>query len=365
MDKLILNRYKNIIKSFNYFFYRRKHLILYIFIGLISIYFENLLRNYLIYLNISFYVSAISALCLGILIAFLLNFFFNFNVPKYFFYRSLLYFFIISSISFLIQVLANIYVNISFANYEISRFAYSGVFFLIGYFFHINFSFRHKRIVGIAIYINKDSNINKIYNKIQNYPDFIHIDIVDDSMNGEAVENDNSKINEICDTWPEHKIDIHIMSKFPSKYINKSIKNINVIYFHSEIEDSIDDVIRQIKNIGAEPGIVLHAIYDYKNLNNVISKFQNVLVLSIDKIGVSGQYFYENSYTLIKRLNESNLRKNFQICVDGGVKIENINKFNCEKIVSASNVLNSINPRRKIMSLQTLSRYEKTFKKKY
>ena len=46
-------------------------------------------------------------------------------------------------------------------------------------------------------------------------------------------------------------------------------------------------------------------------------------------------------------------------------KFNKNNKFNCEKIVSASNVLNSINPRRKIMSLQTLSRYEKTFKKKY
>ena len=50
---------------------------------------------------------------------------------------------------------------------------------------------------------------------------------------------------------------------------------------------------------------------------------------------------------------------NFELCVDGGITIENINKINCEKIVSASNILNSSNPKRKIMGLQTLSRYER------
>jgi len=62
---------------------------------------------------------------------------------------------------------------------------------------------------------------------------------------------------------------------------------------------------------------------------------------------------------LINTVNRFRNKKNIKICVDGGVNIKNINLFNCEKIVSASDILNSNKPKRKIMSLQTLSRYEK------
>ena len=53
------------------------------------------------------------------------------------------------------------------------------------------------------------------------------------------------------------------------------------------------------------------------------------------------------------------IRNDFTVCVDGGVKSKIINKFISEKVVSGSEVLNNANPIRKIMSLQTLARYEK------
>ena len=123
-------------------------------------------------------------------------------------------------------------------------------------------------------------------------------------------------------------------------------------------------VIKKICELGAKPGIVLHAINNYETLEKFVYKFPHVLVLCIDKVGQSGQLFQKNSYKLIKLLNNLNFRNNFQLCVDGGINIDNILKFNCEKIVSASNILNSANPKRKIMSLQTLSRYEKKLFKK-
>ena len=63
---------------------------------------------------------------------------------------------------------------------------------------------------------------------------------------------------------------------------------------------------------------------------------------------------------LIEKINLLKDRKKLNVCVDGGVKSNLINKFVSEKIVSGSEVLNSENPIKKIMTLQTLARYEKS-----
>ena len=179
MDKTNLKKNNLLIKQLKYFFYRRKHFVFYIIIGIFSIFIENLVRNFLLSLGIIFFISSLISLLIGISIAFSLNFFLNFNVPKYFFYRSIIYFFIISTFSFLIQALTNLYFNLFFLSYDTSRFIYSGVFFIIAYFLHINISFKQKRKVGVAIYLTDRKNIDDIFNKIGPYPDFIHIDILD------------------------------------------------------------------------------------------------------------------------------------------------------------------------------------------
>ena len=60
----------------------------------------------------------------------------------------------------------------------------------------------------------------------------------------------------------------------------------------------------------------------------------------------------------IKKINDIEFRKNFILCVDGGVNENIVNKLNADHIVSGSCVLDSHNPKRKIMRLQTIGRYE-------
>ena len=74
---------------------------------------------------------------------------------------------------------------------------------------------------------------------------------------------------------------------------------------------------------------------------------------------MSGQNFEEKAFSLIDNLNSLSQRHKFKICVDGGVKSNLISKFSSERVVSGSDVLNNKNPKRQIMRLQTLSRYEK------
>ncbi len=349
----------NFIKNINFFFYKKKHLIIYTIIGFLSLILELFLRK-LIINNIStnpFFLHI--SLIFGILFAFYFNIKFNFNVPKIYLKKSLIYFFLISTCSYLFQYFIKNQVELRNLSFEEARVLISGTFFLIAYFFHTKFSFKDSRKVGVAIYANGYEDIKKIYNSIGPYPDFIHVDIVDKTMNVDALDPNLSKLEVVKAYWPNHSIETHVMSKNPLGLINENILNFSdIIYFHNEI-DKKDDVIRLIKSKNKIPGLVLHSIYDYEELENIISGFEQVLILSIMKPGISGQKFNEKSYKLIEKINSLKFRDKFSVCVDGGVKSNIINKFISEKVVSGSDVLNNIHPVKRIMMLQTVARYEK------
>ena len=347
------------VKKINFFLYKKKHLIIYVIIGFLSLIFELSVRKLISnYVSSNIYLLHISVI-FGIFFAFYFNIKINFNVPKIYLKRSLFYFFLISTCSYLFQNFISNKLQMSNYSFEESRLIISGSFFLIAYFFHTKFSFRDSRKVGVAIYANGYEDIPKIFNRIGPYPDFIHVDIVDKTMNKDALDTNLSKLEIVKAYWPKHKIETHIMSNNPINLIDdKIINNSDIIYIHHEIENK-DKVIKKIIEKNKIPGLVLHSINDYPNLESVIGSLKEILILSIKKPGVSGQQFNEMSYSLIERINLLKIRNNLTVCVDGGVKSHLINKFTSEKVVSGSDVLNSEYPVKKIMKLQTVARYEK------
>ena len=349
----------DLIKKINFSLYKKKHLIVYVFIGFLSISLEISIRKILeVYFNLSSIYLHISVF-FGILFAFFFNIKFNFNIPKIYFKRCLYYFFLISIISYLTQIL--IRENLEFDNLSFGeqRFLVSSFFFIIAYLFHRKFSFVDNRKVGVAIYANGYEDVKKIFEKIGPYPDFIHVDIVDKTMNDNAADPNLSKLELVKAYWPRHEINTHIMSKNPLKLLDGNIIIFSdVIYVHHEIENK-NEVIKKIRDKNKIPGLVLHSINHYENIEDIVGNFEEVLVLSINKPGESAQKFENKSYELIKKVNSIKKRKSFVLCVDGGVKSDIINNFVSEKVVSGSDVLNSNNPIKKIMKLQTLSRYEK------
>tara|TARA_Y100001958_G_C21229259_1_gene554823 strand:- start:585 stop:1649 length:1065 start_codon:yes stop_codon:yes gene_type:complete len=347
------------LRNINFFFYKKKHLILYTAIGFLSLIFELYIRK-----QIKLYISSNelflhTSLIFGILFAFYFNIKFNFNVPKIYLKKSLIYFCLISICSYLLQYFFRNQIKLSNYSFEEARILISGGFFLIAYFFHTKFSFKDTRKVGVAIYANGYEDIKKIFNSIGPYPDFIHVDIVDQTMNQDALDPNLSKLEVVKAYWPNHLIETHIMSTDPLKLINKNILYFSdIIYVHNEIKNK-DKVINIIKEKKKIPGIVLHSIFDYPDIESCLKGFEQILILSIEKPGISGQEFNEKSYKLIERINNLQNRNRFSLCVDGGVKSKIINKFISEKVVSGSDVLNSQHPIRKIMMLQTVARYEK------
>ncbi len=326
----------------------------YCVIGFVSIAIELILRIFLLEITINTSVSSLLPLIIGITFAFVANVTFNFKIPRYYYKKSFIYFSIISISSFTFQYLLSRFFIFDSLNYEITRFLISGLVFLIAYNFHIKFSFAKNKKVGVAVYLDNNEDINELFSKVGFYPDYIHVDFVDKSMNEDVNEPDFNKFNQIRKKWPNHRIESHIMSKNPSRYIDQFSRYSDVIYFHYEINDKLKEIKKSIENLNIKPGLVLHASKEYTDLQNIIKNYKEILILCIDKPGESGQTFLHKSNNLINNINSLKNRDKFNLCVDGGLSQKNISKIECEKIVSASNVFKNKNPKKQIINLQRI-----------
>ena len=326
----------------------------YCVIGFISITIELLIRKFLISINVNTTVSLLVPLLIGITFAFSSNVTFNFKIPRYYYKKSFIYFSIISISSFTFQYVLSKFFIFQSLNYEITRFIISGSVFLIAYNFHIKFSFAKNKKVGVAIYLDSKENIDDIFDKVGFYPDYIHVDFVDKSMNENVDEPNFEKFYQIKKKWPNHRIESHIMSKKPLQYIDQFSKHSDVIYFHYEIDDVINEVNGLINNHKIKSGLVLHASKKYNDLEKLIKSYKEVLILCIEKPGESGQEFLDSSNELIEKINSLKIRDKFNLCIDGGLSQKNISKIECEKIVSSSNVFKNVNPKKQITNLQNI-----------
>lgn len=338
---------KIIVKQF---FFKNKYLINYIFIGFISVFFfEIYLRNLLILNNINEIYANLVSLFIGILFAFYLNFFFNFRVPKKYIIKSLFFFTIISFFSYTIQEFADyiVDINLSFRN---KRLLFSSVFFVIGYLLHRKFTFKNYKKIGVAIYPNETNNIQKIYKNISQLMDFIHIDIVDDTFNKKNSQNfEIDKIDNIIKYWPQKQIHAHIMSKVPSKWIKKIYNKVDIVYFHTNLDENILNLIKLCEKFNLKIGLVITTKDNLDNISKLILKFNRILLLAIDTPGFSGQKFNNKAFDYIKKINKIN--KKTILCVDGGVNLSNIKKLNCEEVVTGSFILNSDKPKNDLIKL--------------
>lgn len=348
-------------KDLDFTFYRYRHILIYIVIGFFSLVVELLIRKQLINLGLNPTFSIILSISIGILVAFILNIKLNFYIPEYLLLKSLFYFIIISVLSASIQFLINKFVSFSFKGsyqYEFSRIIISGIVFIFAYILHRKITFRKHGKVGVAIYAKRNENTHGIFQKIGVYPDFIHVDVVDNTLVKNEIDQSFYQFDLIKAYWKNHKVYTHLMTKKPSLWIDKVAKYTDIIFFHYEVDEDLNKIKNKIINSGSKPGIVLHAVNDYsKKLKEITSNFSNIMILSIENIGFSGQKFYDGSYKLIDQINNLDNRKQFNLHIDGGVNEKNIKSIKAQYIVSGSAVLNNENPRNVIMVLKTFGKY--------
>ena len=337
--------------------YKYRFFIGYVIIGFLSLVLEILFLNFFNILQNNQTLNSLISVILGIVFSFWFNVRYNFKISKSKRNMSLYYFLVISFSSYLIQIfLINKFETQ--LSYEKLRIITSGSFFWISYLFHRRFSFKDFKKVGVAIYANGVENLEFIYDKIKTYPDFIHVDIVDETFHKESKEVLAYKTEVIKAYWNSKFIECHVMSKNPKKWILEIIQNVDRIFIHCELNENIEELLNLIKKNNCQTGIVIQTIDDLRVFEKHHNLIDSLLVLSIETPGYSGQSFKMDSFETIYKINNHKFRNRISLVVDGGVNNKNIPLIKSENIVSGSYVINSKDSVKNIMILQTSSQYE-------
>lgn len=341
----------------NLIFYKYRFFLVYILIGTASLFFELVIYNSLNEFTFNHIIVSVTSIIASIIFSFWFNVRYNFKISKVKRNRALVYFVIISFSSYVLQLIITENFRINF-NYEIVRILTSGSLFWIAYIFHRRFSFRDYKKVGVAIYANGVDDLKAIHKNVGDYPDFIHVDIVDKTFNEKATQVITYKTEVIKAYWHKKFIEAHIMSKTPSKWINEIGENVDRIFIHTNLDESLIDVLELINNKNCEAGLVVQDYQDLSVYDNFKKLINAILILSIKNPGYSGQSFNLESINLIDRINRLKTRNLISLTVDGGVNQNNIALIKSENVVSGSYVLNADNPIKNIMILQTTGQYE-------
>jgi len=339
--------------NINLLFKKFKSFNIFILIGFSSIILELIFFNLFNFLAINKNLSDFSSLWIGIVFAFYLNFFYNFEIHKSKIRKAFSFFLIISFFSWIFQKLIIGHFVQADVSYEVTRLITSGSFFIIGYLLHRQFSFKDFKKVGIAFYLNNSLNLNKIFDIIGNNLNFIHIDLVDNSFSKSKIKNNISTLRNIKNTWPNHEIQTHIMSKKPTKWIKEVIEYSDIIFVHWEIKENLNIIRKLILSHGKKFGVAITLKTPPKKILKILKRSSNLLILSIDDPGFSGQRFNFKAFDYIEFFNNLNFRNQFRICVDGGVDKNIIKILNVDDVVSNSAILGSINPAEEIVKFQS------------
>jgi len=346
------------VKILHGIWYRFRFLGLYTTIGLLSLLLELSVRSQLQLLGISVFPATALSLVLGILFAFFGNTYLNFQVPPSRRNRALFYFVAISLFSGSLQWAAVKLLDEIFLTYEQGRLIISGSMFMIAYLLHRRFTFRDFKRVGVAIYANGVEDLSGIHERIGQYPDFIHVDIIDPSFAQDALETNTFRMETIRALWPNKEIHTHIMSKTPSKWLTEVLPYSDIVFVHWECDEPLDNLIMSIRSENVRAGVALTMETTPEQAADTLKNIDSVLLLTIPNPGKSGQKFDIDGLERIEQLTNMSFRKQIRICIDGGVNEKIVSLLKVEDLVSGSSVLNHADPKHQILRLQTAGRYE-------
>lgn len=152
--------------------------------------------------------------------------------------------------------------------------------------------------------------------------DYIHIDVMD----GEFVPNKTNglKMLKIARETTNLILDTHLMVEDPQNWIDDFSLS-NVITFHIEAvnSDTAEKIIENLKERDIKVGIAIKPNTPVEEIMPYIEKIDVVLVMLVEP-GFGGQKMIEACLDKVRAIHE--LKPDIDIEVDGGVKLENVQK---------------------------------------
>ncbi|MCH8069138.1 MAG: ribulose-phosphate 3-epimerase [Candidatus Marinimicrobia bacterium] len=163
----------------------------------------------------------------------------------------------------------------------------------------------------------------------QGEADQIHVDVMD----GHFVPNITIGPGVVKDIRKRTglPLDVHLMIENPEMYIPQFVQaGSDLITIHVETCENLSMVIRQIKESGAKAGVTLKPGTSLKEIENVISEVDLILIMSVEP-GFGGQEFIPETLDRVRKIKKMiavlQERNSPEISVDGGVKLSNAKKI--------------------------------------
>jgi len=164
--------------------------------------------------------------------------------------------------------------------------------------------------------------------QINNYIDYIHIDIMD----GLFVPNITFGFYQVnaLRKITSKPFDIHLMIKEPEKHFDKIIiKPNDIVSIHFESTNNIEYLIKKIHSMNALACIAINPETSIQSISKYLSEIDCVLIMTVNP-GFAGQKLVPMTLLKIEELksliNQTN-NKHIKIQVDGNVSYENALKM--------------------------------------
>jgi len=180
-----------------------------------------------------------------------------------------------------------------------------------------------KTIISPSILGGSFSNMEKTISELdQSKAGYIHFDVMD----GDFVPNLTFGPQFISNLRTKTKkiFDVHLMINRVNKFLDDYIKaGSNIITFHYEIDEDLNNLIDKIKQNRIKVGIALKPKTTCEEIKKYLHLVDQVIIMTVEP-GFGGQTFLSDQVNKIesisKYIRENNL--NVDIEIDGGINYE-------------------------------------------
>jgi ribulose-phosphate 3-epimerase len=124
-------------------------------------------------------------------------------------------------------------------------------------------------------------------------------------------------------------LDVHLMIEHPDRYVSDFARaGADLIVVHVEATTHLHRTIQLIRSLGKKAGVSLNPATPLTTLDMILPDLDLVLLMTVNP-GFGGQSFIESCLPKITELRQriDQLGKTIELEVDGGVKIDNIERI--------------------------------------